>query len=68
MIDVEAFQNEVVWTVVLGFAIAFILAFAIGANDIANSFGTSVGSGVLTLYRAYALASIFEDARRRAAR
>ncbi|XP_072445423.1 sodium-dependent phosphate transporter 2 isoform X3 [Chiloscyllium punctatum] len=48
------------WMVVVGFIIAFILAFSVGANDVANSFGTAVGSGVVTLRQACILASIFE--------
>lgn len=56
----ETFSNDVVWIVVLGFVIAFFLAFGVGANDVANSFGTSVGSGVLTLRQACLLATVFE--------
>lgn len=60
--NIESFQEVMLWAVVVGALIAFILAFAIGANDTANSFGTSVGSGVLSLYQAYFLASVFETA------
>ena len=52
--------DEYLWMVILGFFIAFILAFSVGDNDVANSFGTAVGSGVVTLRQACILASIFE--------
>ncbi|XP_028557609.2 sodium-dependent phosphate transporter 2 isoform X2 [Podarcis muralis] len=53
-------MEEYLWMVIVGFIIAFILAFSVGANDVANSFGTAVGSGVVTLRQACILASIFE--------
>ncbi|KAH8270406.1 hypothetical protein KR018_009699 [Drosophila ironensis] len=56
----EAFSPDLLWMVVIGFLIAFILAFGIGANDVANSFGTSVGSGVLTIRQACVLATVCE--------
>lgn len=56
----EPYSTDLIWLIVLGFLIAFVLAFGIGANDVANSFGTSVGSKVLTIYQACSLATIFE--------
>jgi sodium-dependent phosphate transporter len=32
-----------------GGVLAFLLGFGMGANDVSNTFGTSVGSKVLTL-------------------
>ncbi|XP_058472835.1 sodium-dependent phosphate transporter 1-B [Solea solea] len=53
-------MTEYMWLLIVGFIIAFILAFSVGANDVANSFGTAVGSGVVTLRQACILASVFE--------
>lgn len=41
-------------------AIAFYVAWSIGANDLANSMGTSVGSKALTIRKAVIIAGIFE--------
>ncbi|MBS0623345.1 MAG: inorganic phosphate transporter [Verrucomicrobia bacterium] len=42
--------------------LGFYVAWNIGANDVANSVGTAVGSGALTLKQAMLIAAIFEFA------
>jgi phosphate/sulfate permease len=45
---------------ILVLAIGFYMAWNIGANDVSNAMGTSVGSGALTLRRAVIVAAILE--------
>lgn len=44
----------------LGGALALYMAWSIGANDVANAMGTSVGSGALTIRRAIVVAAVLE--------
>lgn len=48
--------------IVIAGVLALYMAWAIGANDVANAMGTSVGSGALTIKRAVIVAAIFEFA------
>lgn len=50
-----------IWLGLIG-AIAFYVAWNLGANDVANSMGTSVGSGAVRLGQALLIAGILEFA------
>lgn len=47
---------------ILAILLALFMAWGIGANDVANAMGTSVGSGALTFKRAILVAAVFEFA------
>ncbi|KAI5056829.1 hypothetical protein GOP47_0028647 [Adiantum capillus-veneris] len=57
-----AVLNEYLWLVVVGALGAFGFGWGTGANDVANAFGTSIGSKALTLKQATIIAAIFEFA------
>ncbi|WP_137167950.1 inorganic phosphate transporter [Salinimonas lutimaris] len=58
----EFLQNYGTTLIILAAVVGFIMAWGIGANDVANAMGTSVGSKALTIKQAIIIAMIFEFA------
>ncbi|HDL5423865.1 TPA: inorganic phosphate transporter, partial [Mannheimia haemolytica] len=48
--------------VIITAIVGFMMAFGIGANDVSNAMGTSVGSGTITIKQAILIAMVFEFA------
>jgi len=60
MIDVIAENGQIL--LILACLFGFFMAWGIGANDVANAMGTSVGARALTVAQAVLIACIFEFA------
>lgn len=54
--------TDYTWIVGVGCVLGIFMAYGIGANDTANSFGTSVGSRALTIRQALIVAAFCESA------
>lgn len=50
------------WFIAMAAAFGFFMAWGVGANDVANAMGTSVGSRALTVKQAILIAMVFEFA------
>lgn len=56
----ELLNNYGTVLIIITAAFAFFMAFGVGANDVSNAMGTSVGSGTITAKQAIIIALIFE--------
>jgi len=55
-------QRDWLWLIVSAGILAFLAAYGIGANDVANAFATSVGAKAISVRTAVLFASVFEFA------
>ena len=53
-------MDHVTIYIILAAALGLFMAWGIGANDVANAMGTSIGSRVLTIKQAVLIAAVFE--------
>ncbi len=60
MVDVLVTNGPML--IMIAAAFGFLMAWGIGANDVANAMGTSVGSNAITIKQAIIIAMIFEFA------
>ena len=58
----ELFTTYGTLLIILAAAFGFFMAWGVGANDVANAMGTSVGSKALTIKQAILIAMVFEFA------
>jgi PiT family inorganic phosphate transporter len=58
----EIISEYGVWLMALAIIFGLFMTWGIGANDVANAMGTSVGSGAITVKQAIVIAAIFEFA------
>jgi PiT family inorganic phosphate transporter len=58
----EIIANHGSMLVIIAAVVGFLMAWGIGANDVANAMGTSVGSKALTIKQAILIAMVFEFA------
>jgi len=58
----EIISNYGFMLIVVAAVVGFFMAWGIGANDVANAMGTSVGSKALTIKQAILIAMVFEFA------
>ena len=58
----EIISEYGIWFMAMAVIFGFYMTWGIGANDVANAMGTSVGSGAITVKQAIIVAAVFEFA------